>query len=185
MQPSSDCRDCNKEYKRKQRQAKAAAEGRAFERRGDNASYLAKCAEAREQRKADRQIAWAICLAFWKLVKMSRADAIARAVKRQRERYQTDPDYWAARKALKVRRKRAQEGTQVERVSLSRVAERDGWVCSICGQPVVRNASEVRLQWSLDHVVPLSKGGAHTYENCKLAHRGCNSAKGNKVAAFM
>ena len=30
---------------------------------------------------------------------------------------------------------------------------------------------------SIDHIVPLSKGGEHSYANCALAHTGCNSAK--------
>ena len=31
---------------------------------------------------------------------------------------------------------------------------------------------------SIDHVIPLSKGGTHSWDNVKLAHFSCNSAKG-------
>jgi 5-methylcytosine-specific restriction endonuclease McrA len=34
---------------------------------------------------------------------------------------------------------------------------------------------------SLDHVVPISKGGTDEPENLKLAHFICNVRKGNKV----
>ena len=62
--------------------------------------------------------------------------------------------------------------TQVEPVSHPVVAERDGWRCAICRRRVTRET------WSLDHVVPLSKGGAHTYANVVLAHKRCNSLRG-------
>ena len=32
-----------------------------------------------------------------------------------------------------------------------------------------------------DHVVPLSKGGDHTYENIRLACWACNTAKGAEL----
>lgn len=34
---------------------------------------------------------------------------------------------------------------------------------------------------SVEHVIPLSKGGTHTWGNVKLAHRGCNISKSNKL----
>jgi 5-methylcytosine-specific restriction endonuclease McrA len=184
VQPSHDCRDCNKAYKREQRRKKAEAEGRLFVSRDDMDARRAQRSADNEMRKAARQLllraAWAICRAFRALSVDARAERMARRVRQQRERYHTDPEYWAARKALKIRRKRAQEGTEVERVSLLRVAERDGWVCSLCGGVVKRTSDDTRETWSMDHVVPLSKGGHHTYENVRLAHRGCNSAKGNR-----
>lgn len=36
---------------------------------------------------------------------------------------------------------------------------------------------------SLDHVVPLSLGGAHTPENTQASHLICNGRKGNRSAA--
>lgn len=36
--------------------------------------------------------------------------------------------------------------------------------------------------FTLDHVVPLARGGEHSYRNVKLAHPLCNSRKGAKVA---
>lgn len=34
---------------------------------------------------------------------------------------------------------------------------------------------------SIDHVIPISKGGRHSWDNVKLAHRLCNSVKSNKT----
>lgn len=77
-----------------------------------------------------------------------------------------------AKRATDIRRSRMKAGTQVEPVSHLVVAERDGWRCAICRGKVTR------ADWSLDHVVPLSKGGPHTYANVVLAHRRCNSKRG-------
>lgn len=61
---------------------------------------------------------------------------------------------------------------QLEDVSRDDIAERDGHLCHICGEWVsVHDAT-------LDHVVPLIRGGAHTKDNIKLAHKVCNSRKG-------
>lgn len=63
------------------------------------------------------------------------------------------------------------------------VFERDRWICQLCGEPV---SPECRwpdpLSPSIDHIVPLSMGGEHSIDNVQLAHLGCNSRKGNRVA---
>ena len=77
----------------------------------------------------------------------------------------------ACRQMLKRHREAAKRRTQTERIDRVRVAERDGWMCSICGDAVTRS------NWSLDHVKPLSRGGTHTYDNVAIAHARCNSSK--------
>ena len=58
------------------------------------------------------------------------------------------------------------------------IFERDGWACHICGDPVDRSAEVPDLSApTLDHVIPLAKGGRHTETNIKTAHFYCNSAK--------
>lgn len=71
----------------------------------------------------------------------------------------------------------------VEEVRRPVVYERDGWVCQVCGDPV-----NPETKWpdnmcaSLDHIVPLVEGGAHSYENTQLAHHLCNSLKGTATS---
>ena len=77
-----------------------------------------------------------------------------------------------AKRANDIRRRRAKAATQVDVVDINVVAQRDGWCCGICGKRVTR------ATWSLDHIVPLSKGGGHTYENVVLAHLACNVKRG-------
>jgi 5-methylcytosine-specific restriction endonuclease McrA len=52
------------------------------------------------------------------------------------------------------------------------VFARDDWKCQYC-------ASQAE---NLDHVVPRSKGGEHTWENVVAACRRCNSKKENRMA---
>ena len=61
---------------------------------------------------------------------------------------------------------------QLEDVSRDEIAERDNHLCHICGEWV--GAQEM----TIDHVVPLARGGSHTKDNIKLAHKVCNSRKG-------
>lgn len=48
---------------------------------------------------------------------------------------------------------------------------RDNGICWLCG---LAGATEV------DHVLPRDKGGTHSMQNLRAAHKRCNSAKGNK-----
>jgi 5-methylcytosine-specific restriction endonuclease McrA len=61
------------------------------------------------------------------------------------------------------------------------IFDRDGWICQLCGTPVDRDLKWPHL-WSksLDHIVPLSKGGHHVRANCQLAHVTCNVRKGDR-----
>ncbi|MGB5697222.1 MAG: HNH endonuclease [Polyangiales bacterium] len=70
--------------------------------------------------------------------------------------------------------------------ALFEIAERDDWACHICGKGVPRVLIRGRfgihpLAPTIDHVVPLSKGGPDMRANVKLAHFGCNSSKGNRT----
>lgn len=62
------------------------------------------------------------------------------------------------------------------------IAERDGWACSICDEAIDRTAAYPDpLSKSLDHVIPLSKGGSHTRQNAAVAHLLCNTRKRDKI----
>ena len=71
----------------------------------------------------------------------------------------------------------------VERVDPFKVFDRDGWRCQICHKPtpqrlrgtIKHNAPE------LDHIVPLARGGEHSYRNTQCACRKCNGRKSNSV----
>lgn len=60
------------------------------------------------------------------------------------------------------------------------VFERDGWTCHLCGDGI-----DPDLSWphprsaSIDHVVPISAGGADQPDNALAAHLRCNIVRGN------
>jgi 5-methylcytosine-specific restriction endonuclease McrA len=75
-------------------------------------------------------------------------------------------------KAVQRRHEARKRGAQrTEAVRLRILAERDGWRCHICGKLVTKK------NWSMDHLVPISKGGDHTYDNVSLAHVSCNGRR--------
>ncbi len=73
-------------------------------------------------------------------------------------------------------------GVAYEPVNPTAVFDRDGWSCKLCGTKTPRklrgtiepNAPE------LDHIVPISAGGDHSYRNTQCACRRCNGLKANK-----
>ena len=89
------------------------------------------------------------------------------------------PDYYLE----KVRRRQAlKKSVTVEKVDYAAIAERDGWVCHLCGDPVDPNVrGRTSRSVSFDHVIPITRGGFHAEHNIRLAHYGCNSRKGNRL----
>jgi 5-methylcytosine-specific restriction endonuclease McrA len=90
----------------------------------------------------------------------------------------------AHNKPIAAARRRARlKGCQLESVDRLVVFRRDGWMCHLCGVKTRRELMGTRhpLAPELDHVVPLAKGGAHTYANTACAHSKCNRAKGMRV----
>lgn len=73
-----------------------------------------------------------------------------------------------ARRAMK-------SGAFVERVFRATVYGRDMGLCQICGLMVEDG------EFSLDHRIPLFKGGEHSYANCRTSHASCNFKKGIKL----
>jgi hypothetical protein len=74
-------------------------------------------------------------------------------------------------------------GVAYEPVSSRRVMERDGWRCALCGKKIRRDAKAPHpLSASLDHIIPMSKGGPHSYANVQAAHFRCNSLKRDRSA---
>jgi 5-methylcytosine-specific restriction endonuclease McrA len=49
-------------------------------------------------------------------------------------------------------------------------------LCGICGKPITKMKDA-----TIDHVIPLSRGGVDSPLNMQLAHDKCNQEKGNKL----
>lgn len=78
------------------------------------------------------------------------------------------------RRAL-MRAARSEPYTAVE------IADRDGWKCQRCGERIGRT-----LKWphprslSIDHIIPVTRGGDDLKVNVQAAHLRCNERKGNR-----
>lgn len=63
------------------------------------------------------------------------------------------------------------------------VIARDGAICYLCQGAIDLSLSGHDLMGlTIDHVIPLSRGGPHTLENLRPAHRTCNSHKSSRTA---
>jgi hypothetical protein len=86
-----------------------------------------------------------------------------------------------SRRASSARRARERDAF-VEDVDPRVVFERDGGVCQLCHEPVDPTLKKPDLMCaSTDHVIPLSRGGEHSYANTQLAHLICNIRKNNRI----
>lgn len=73
-------------------------------------------------------------------------------------------------------------------ITLPLLFQRDKGICKICGTMCdwkdVENKNGFAVVGenypSIDHIIPISKGGSHTWDNVQLAHKRCNSIKSNK-----
>lgn len=96
------------------------------------------------------------------------------------ERYHGRQIYCSRRcleRATDRRRELRKRVAESEPYTLLEIAERDRWRCWLCGGRVARAIA------SIDHVQPISLGGADTRANVRLAHHRCNSRRGNRPAA--
>lgn len=112
-----------------------------------------------------------LCSMHWK-----RAD-------RQERGPQSEP--WTERRKVNHQKRRAQKmQLPADPILSADVYERDGWVCGLCDLSVDGSlAYPEPFSASLDHIIPLSKGGHHTLDNVQLAHLQCNVRKGALVSA--
>lgn len=107
------------------------------------------------------------------------------------------PKYCSERCAKKVantygelRRRNLIKSAMVDKdITVDGLYIRDKGRCAICGgrcdwdDYTVRNSTKICGDWypSVDHIIPLAKGGLHSWDNVQLAHRRCNWEKSDEV----
>ena len=93
-------------------------------------------------------------------------------------------------KELKRKKRLEKNGAINWDITLDKLIKRDCNKCHICGDKCNNNDYEIdksnnfivgKDYPSIDHIIPISKGGTHTWDNVKLAHHYCNSIKNNST----
>lgn len=86
------------------------------------------------------------------------------------------------KRIYKSRRRAATRGASADNIDPILIFERDGWVCHICGVKTIKSKRGTCHDKApeLEHIIPLSRGGLHTFSNVACSCRKCNHAKGDK-----
>lgn len=83
-----------------------------------------------------------------------------------------------------VRRARLRSVAADRGITHAALRDRDGTVCRYCSREMdfsrAKRGEATGLRANIDHVIPVSKGGTHTWGNVVLACRDCNYSKGAK-----
>lgn len=98
---------------------------------------------------------------------------------RFKERKRNDPNEIARKKeqGVSLRSRARKHGAYMDTVNVRKVFERDKWRCVSCHCKVERTRHYQPNRATIDHRIPLSRGGSHTYENCQTMCVMCNSKK--------
>ena len=87
------------------------------------------------------------------------------------------------RRSFNQNRRAVKSRADAEKFLDIEIFDRDGWICGLCGDPIdslLRHPDPKSV--SLDHVIPITKGGSHTRDNMQASHLRCNLSKGNRNA---
>ena len=76
-------------------------------------------------------------------------------------------------------------------ISLKELYRRDNGICWLCGKQCdwndIKKTKKTMIAGemypSIDHVIPIAKGGQHVWSNVRLAHRKCNYEKRDRIVA--
>jgi 5-methylcytosine-specific restriction endonuclease McrA len=158
---TSQCRAC-----------KCASDKRTPEERNARATayYWANKPKRQQYVKANRHL-------FRAQSRRRRADPEARARinAAAREKRRGNAEYLAKARMYVARREALKREAFVEDIDPLVVLERHDGICGICGDDVDP------LRFDVDHIVPLARGGEHSYRNTQPAHPSCNYRKGAKA----
>ena len=152
-----EARDADKERKRKEREAKA------IERKAEE-----------ERKREERKHPCPVCGETTIRNKYCSVDCAKKADNKRRDFN---------------RRVKLMSAMVDKDITVEGLYRRDGGTCYLCGRKcnfedyTVKDGAFIVGDWypSIDHVIPLAKGGLHSWDNVMLAHHRCNSEKSDKT----
>lgn len=176
---SSFCRPCTAAYMRERRKLKPAPStpkqskacegcGEEFQADKKRSKYCTPACSAEAKKRYD--------LEFQKSRPESRKETGRRYRQNHPEKNREKSRVYRARKFT----------TAVEQLDETAIFERDQWTCQICLLPIDPKLRGTRrkphpLSKSIDHRIPLVRGGEHSMANCQAAHLICNIRKGDSL----
>jgi 5-methylcytosine-specific restriction endonuclease McrA len=90
----------------------------------------------------------------------------------------------AQRARYRIKTVKRQSKTKPSRLSADQVLREYGSACHICKDQIDLTLSRTsRMGLTVDHVIPLSKGGSDELDNLRPAHWICNNRKSDKLDA--
>lgn len=85
------------------------------------------------------------------------------------------------RKGKEKRLREAKHNGKYENITLPKLYKRDHGICYLCRKHLVLNDDYNRPDApTIEHIIPICKGGTNTWNNVRLACRQCNVSKGMK-----
>lgn len=142
-------------------------------RAGRKRSYCIACHKARHaRRRAQPEVKAATKASSARYYVENREEILARNAAYDRANK-------ATRGASRVRaRERRLRGVVVEQYDRNSIFARDNWVCQLCQEPINPFLYRLdRMSATIDHIIPLDRGGDDAPHNVQAAHRSCNSSK--------
>lgn len=150
-----------------------------------SAEYAAILKE-RKQRKIDRDREYAEMNREKRRAYANEYNKRRKLIKAANKTIRTEEEKREAKRLHRQQYRARMRGVLTERVERIKVFDRDDWKCYICGCEVIMSRIPVLNRATLDHVIPLVKGGSHTYDNIKTCCNSCNSKKsGNDLAVVV
>lgn len=173
VSPLAQCRCvvCDVQFVARNEKTVCSAECHKRERRSKWQAHY-----QRTQKRPDRQF---ICQTCEKTVTATGSGS-ARGKYCSKDCYRRSEAYKAQRIRSKVAYRTRRDGRPVNTdITVKGIIDRYGSACVVCGEKVGGNRLPVLhpMALTIDHVIPIARGGTHTWENVRLAHRICNSRK--------
>lgn len=84
-------------------------------------------------------------------------------------------------RAYDSKRNMMKKGRPAESIWKNKVFALDGWRCHMCNKKVQKKNIYADNAAELDHIIPISKGGLHTYDNVQTLCRSCNQKKSDSI----
>ena len=95
--------------------------------------------------------------------------------KQRRKRYAANPNILLVARNAAAKREAIKRKTEIQKIDYEKVIRAAAGMCQICFKPFDLFGIHI------DHIIPLARGGTHTYDNLQATHAFCNMSKGAKV----